>query len=64
MADATGISVTTVEHADALATTVLSLMDVVATGQRSVNDILADAIAQADEYRRSRMNDAHQKVGG
>lgn len=58
-----GVSVATVEAADALAVTVLSLMDAKATGERSVQDIMAEAIEQADRYRRSRMADVPVRRG-
>ena len=57
-----GISKETVEAADELMVLVLSMVDAAATGARSVQDILAEAIAQADVYRTSRVRDAFDAV--
>ncbi len=58
---AEGISVETVSLADDLAIVVLQIIDYVATGERSINDILGEALEKADAYRRSRMSDATKR---
>ena len=47
------VSVETVQRADEMATAALSLLDVNATGEASVNDLLAQVIGKAGEYRTS-----------
>lgn len=58
------VSVETVQRADEMATAALSLLDANATGEASVNDLLAQVIGKAGEYRTSRVQDASDALLG